>query len=142
MNKTCQELEPILQRNLKVNTKLVTQPFKYIRNTTQIFDVPSFAGFIFQDWLTNPNSTITLYYNDSAMLSVPYLLHELTNLYSNIENTTPIQTYITSLPRVSKYVDNVFDKSTFSALIILGIGLVLPTVSFATEIVHDREVNE
>jgi len=142
VNKTGSKLEELLNRNLKVNTKLVNQPFKYLTNTSQIFETPSFAGLVFQDEPTQPASTITLFYNDSAVLSVPYLLHELANLYSNIENTPAIQTRIASLPRIDKNYENLFDKSLFASLIVLGIGIVLPSVSFATEIVHDREVNK
>ena len=131
-----------MNRNLKVNSKLVNQPFKYLTNTSQIFETPSLAGLIFQDRPDQPVSTITLFYNDSAILSVPYLLHELTNLNSKIENTSVIQTNIASLPRIDKNHENLFDTSLFASLIIFGIGIVLPSVSFATEIVHDREVNK
>lgn len=126
---------------LKVNTMLLSQPFNYVKNLTYLFDYQSFSGLIFKKWTGNVNGNkITLLYNDTALLSLPYVINELTNFYSNIEHLPFINTTFAAFPKIQSDADYVFDRSSFSALIILGIGLVMPTVSFATEIVHDREV--
>lgn len=140
VNETNRELESILDGNLKVNPTLVNQPLHYIRKTKNLTGIMSLSGIRFSSWLNYTHNDLTLLYNDSALLSLPYILNELSNFYSNIEKLPLINTTLAAFPKITKYDENVFDKSSFSALIVLGIGLVMPAVSFATEIVHDREV--
>ena len=45
------------------------------------------------------------------------------------------------MPATEKDINaDTFDSSSFAAILVLGIAIAMPTVSFAVEIVHDKEV--
>jgi len=139
INNTITNLDQILG-NLIVNNALNQQPIKVIKEPSQLFDNSGcLSGLIFNNWLNTQTNEITLLYNDSALFSLPYLINTLSNFYSKIDKTNLINTTISAWPKTQDQTIQNFDASSFSALIILGTGLILPLVSFATEIVHDRE---
>lgn len=72
---------------------------------------------------------------------MPYLINTISNFYSNVDKMPQINATISAWPKLNSLTDlALFDPSIFSSLIILGIGLLAPLVSFAVEIVHDKEV--
>ena len=128
----------------------IDEQLKYLHNTTyhifkdqfQILNSQygSEAGFIF-----NNNSLIdnqlTLLYNDSALLGLPYLINKMSNFYAEINQTQFINASISAWPKTTSQASlAAFDTGSFTALLILGSSLILPLTSFAVEIVADREV--
>lgn len=142
INNTNSNLDGLLKQNLIVNTDLLQQPIKNLNDFSKIFNLTtsSYAGLVFNEWLSVSENQLTLLYNDSAMLSVPYLLNTLSNFYSRLEHSTQIKASISAWPKLSDNTVDILDVSSFSSMLILGTGLIIPLVSFATEIVHDREV--
>jgi hypothetical protein len=139
INNTLTNLDQILG-NLIVNNALNPQPITVIKEPGQLLNKNGgLSGLIFNEWSSTQTNDLTLLYNDSALFSLPYLINTLSNLYSKIDKTSLINTTISAWPKTQDQTIQSFDASSFSALIILGTGLILPLVSFATEIVHDRE---
>ena len=137
VNKTNTTLETEMNKYLDINSILI----HYLDDYSQLINYQSYAGFVFNN-LTNYTNQITLLYNDSALFSVPFLVNKLTNFYNNVENKTLIKTSLQVLPATAKDISiSTFDKSSFAIILVLGIAIVMPTVSFAVEIVDDREVN-
>nr|QUF59433.1 ATP-binding cassette transporter Abca5 [Brachionus angularis] len=138
VNKTNQNLDEIISKNLIVNDKIMPQPFLSLNQESNF--VSSYSGFIFENVSNMTIKNLILLYNDSGLLTMPYLINTLSNFYSRLDNSELINASLTTWPKnVSKNSAN-FDSSTFSSLIILGTSLIIPLVSFATEIVHDREL--
>jgi hypothetical protein len=132
VNKTNISLENIMNEYLDINSSHTS----YLEDYNQTLSQQSYTGFIF-DSLKN----VTLLYNDSALFSVPLLVNKLTNFYNKIENKTLIKTTLQVFPATEKDINaDTFDSSSFAALLVLGIAIAMPTVSFAVEIVHDKEV--
>jgi hypothetical protein len=101
----------------------------------------SLAGFVFEKWNSLVDNQIVLLYNDSALLGLPYLINKLSNFYSTINQTQFINASISAWPKTTSQATlQSFDTSSFTSLIILGSGLILPLTSFAVEIVHDKEL--
>nr|QNH67864.1 ATP-binding cassette transporter subfamily A member 5 [Brachionus rotundiformis] len=121
--------------NLIVNNELNPQPFKFTKSDLNN-SFRSYAGIIYQKSLED----LILYYNDSAVFSVPYLLNTFSNLNSRLDGLSPINASLTSWPQVKTQDVSFFDASSFTTLIILGISLIFPLVSFAAEVVQDREL--
>ena len=91
-------------------------------------------------WINKEQNDVVLLYNDSALLSLPYLLNIVTNFYSSLDNISLINTNLSSLPKIAEDSYKIFEANSFTSLIIVSIGFILPAVSFAAEIVHDKEV--
>nr|APD26541.1 ATP-binding cassette transporter subfamily A member 5 X1 protein [Brachionus koreanus] len=124
-----------LVQNLVVNNKLNPQPIKFTQSESNM-SINSFAGFIHQE----KEDDFIIFYNDSAVFSVPYLVNTYTNLYSRINGLSLINASLTSWPQVKNEDFSFFNASSFTTLIILGISLIFPLVSFAAEVVQDREL--
>ena len=144
-NNTNMVLDSIFQSDLIVNDQFSngSQPIKLFQNKTQMFELKNgvLSGLIVNKWSGRSDNQLTILYNDSALFSLPYLLNTITNFYSNIDKMSQINTTISAWPKLNSLTDlALFDPSVFSSLIILGIGLIMPLVSFAVEIVHDKEV--
>lgn len=141
INRTNQNLDQILKSNFIVNTDLSLQAIRYLSNYSQLKPNNSFAGIVFNQWISRNFNNLTLLYNDSALLSVPYLIHTITNFYSRFDGESTINATLSPWPRtIANSILNTIDYSSFSAVITLGIGLVMPLVTFAVEIVADKEV--
>lgn len=125
-----------LLQNLVVNNQLNPQPIKFTQSESNITST-SYAGFIHQESRDN----LVLFYNDSAVFSVPYLINTFTNLNSRLNGLSIVNASLTSWPQVKNEDASFFNASSFTTLIILGISLIFPLVSFAAEVVQDREVN-
>ena len=69
------------------------------------------------------------------------MLHTLTNFYSVLDNIPLINTTLSTLPKIQQNDFKVFDSNIFVSLIVLGIGFVLPAISFIAEIVEEKEVS-
>ncbi|CAF0991135.1 unnamed protein product, partial [Brachionus calyciflorus] len=133
VNKTNTNLDTLIKPNLIVNNQLKLQPIKFL-NDIQNTTFNNYAGIIYNlDYFT-------LYYNDSALFSVSYLLNTLSNLNSRLNNLPLINASLTSWPQIQTQDALLFNPSSFSSLMILGISLLFPLVSFAAEIVQDREL--
>ena len=137
INNTNSNLDSVINK-LVVNTQSV-QPLEFIDNNTNLLKLPGShsSGLIFNKALNTFN--ITMLYNDSALLSIPYLLHTVNNLISRIDNTDTIKASITSFPNVNCEI-SVFDSASFTSELMFGIAIILPSVTFAVEIVYDKEV--
>ena len=121
--------------NLIVNNKLSAQPIRHLNTTPDLNFGSHHAGLIYETSFTN----LILYYNDSAVFSVPYLLNTLSNFNARLNGLKSINASMTPWPQVQ--TDTAFfNPTSFSTLIILGISLIFPLVSFGAEIVQDREV--
>jgi hypothetical protein len=130
-----------LNNNLIVNTQISPQPITYLSNLSSLtFQSNSLSGMIFNNWTSFNSNQITLLYNDSALLALPYLINSLTNFYSRLNQIPLVNATLSPWPRTASNQIQNLDYSSFTALIILGTGLIIPLASFATEIVHDREV--
>lgn len=121
---------------LTVNNELNPQPIKFVKSISNI-NFSSYAGFIQE----NNSEDLILYYNDSAILSIPYLVNIYTNLNSRLNGLSPINASLTSWPQIKTDDLSFFDSTSFSTFIILGISVIIPLVSFAAEVVQDREVS-
>lgn len=119
-----------------MNNELNPQPIKFAKSISNI-TFSSYAGFIQENSLDD----LILYYNDSAVLSVPYLLNIYANLNSRINGLPLINSSLTSWPQIKSDDLLLFDSTSFTTFIILGISIIIPLVSFAAEVVQDREVN-
>ena len=132
------------QTNLdKILASLKNLSYSTFTDETQLLNSPhgSLAGFVFNKWSSTAVNEMILLYNDSALLGLPYLINKLTNFYAEIDGTPTINASISAWPKTTLQASlDSFDASSFSALIVLGTGLILPLTSFAVEIVHDREV--
>ena len=138
-------LDSIVQNNLIVNDQFPngSQPIKLFQNNTQMFEMQNgvLSGLIVNKWNSRSDNKLAILYNDSALFSLPYLLNTIANFYSNLDKMPKINTTISAWPKLNSLTDlALFDPSIFSSLIVLGIGLIMPLVSFAVEIVHDKEV--
>lgn len=133
-------MEQILGNSFVVNTNLTTQPTAYVSDIRQL-NGQAYAGTQFNAWTSRTSHNFTLLYNDSALLSIPYLVHTLTNFYSRYDGQPLINASLSAWPRTTdNTIANTIDYSSFTALIVLGTGLVMPLVTFAVEIVYDKEV--
>ena len=149
INRTGKHLEDILDDKLIVNTEFNgdSQPLVFLNNSyADLLGYQYNSGMMFESWRNATDNALILLYNDSALLGMPYLLNTLAEFYSNIEDpqkrVTRINASLGALPMITYQDDlSAFDAGSFSSLIILGIGMVIPAISFAAEIVHDREVN-
>lgn len=138
---TNRNLDSIISNNLIVNTNMSKQPILFSNSLDQVVSNNSWSGNVFNSWSDRNSHLITLLYNDSALLSVPYLVQTLTNFYSRLDGKPIIDATLSPWPRTTaNIIQNAIDYSSFTALIVLGTGLVLPLVTFAVEIVADREV--
>jgi hypothetical protein len=117
-----------------------SQPIVYVENVT--YNANSRSGLVFNNWTSPALNQLVLLYNDSALLSMPYLIHTLTNFYARLEGSEKelINATLSPWPRTTANTIQNLDYSIFTTLIVLGTGLVLPLSSFASEIVQDREV--
>ena len=132
-------MEQILGNSFIVNTNLSTQPTTYVSDIRQL-NGAAYAGTKFNSWTSRDSHDFTLLYNDSALLSIPYLVHTLTNFYSRYDSAPLINATISAWPRTTdNTIQNTIDYSSFTALIVLGTGLIMPLVTFAVEIVYDKE---
>lgn len=141
-NNTNTNLDPLLINTLIVNTEMSSsQPIVYVENVT--YNANSRSGLVFNNWTSPALNQLILLYNDSALLSMPYLIHTLTNFYARLEGSGEelINATLSPWPRTTANTIQNLDYSIFTTLIVLGTGLVLPLSSFASEIVQDREVN-
>ena len=114
------------------------QPFNLINDVNISNGI--YNGISFDKWTNRNDHSLTLIYNDSALFSMTYLINTLSNMYSRIDQTPIIQMNITTWPKSGQSILSFFDSSSFSSLIILGTALILPLVTFATEVVHEREL--
>jgi hypothetical protein len=138
-------LDSVFQNNLIVNDQFsnTSQPIKLFQNKAQLFESKNgvLSGLIVNKWNSRSDNQLTVLYNDSALFSMPYLINTISNFYSNVDKMPQINATISAWPKLNSLTDlALFDPSIFSSLIILGIGLLAPLVSFAVEIVHDKEV--
>ena len=115
------------------------QPFELIDSTTNLLKLPNIhsSGLIFDS--ISPNAGFTMIYNDSAILSIPYLLNIVTNFQSRVDNTPIMNASITSFPNAD-CVLNTFDSASFTSDVMFGFAILLPSVTFAVEAVYDKEV--
>ncbi|CAF1010970.1 unnamed protein product [Brachionus calyciflorus] len=133
VNKTNTNLDTLIKPNLIVNNQLELQPIKFL-NDIQNTTFNNYAGIIYNlDYFT-------LYYNDSALFSVSYLINTLNNFNSRLNNLPLINASLTTWPQIQTQDASFFDSSSFTTLLILGISFLFPLVSFAAEIVQDREL--
>jgi hypothetical protein len=136
---------PRLDENLVVNPGAKDQKclLEYLNTTDDLLHSKqdSYGGIIFNEWNNDEDNSLTLLYNDSALLSAPYLINTLTNLYTRQYDRKLINASISAWPKTVQTTIEALDFSSFTFLILLGAGMLIPLVSFATEIVHDREVN-
>lgn len=129
------------------NNHYPEQPFLRLNDTRQLIDendspLPSYSGVLYQDWISTWDNQVVLLYNDSALLSLPYLVHVWSNYFMKASGKTLLNATICAWPKSvqnSGLID-AFDFSSFTFLILLGCGLLFPLSSFASEMVHDREV--
>jgi hypothetical protein len=137
VNNTGSNLDSIINGNLIVNNQSM-QPFEFIDSQSNLLNLPTShsSGLIFD---TISNFDMTMLYNDSALLSVPYLLNTIANLFSRLDNTPLINASITSLPNANCDT-NLFDTASFTSILMFGFAIILPSVTFAVEIVYDKEV--
>lgn len=141
VNQTGKNLDTILNGQFIVNTEVNPQPMLYLSNVSQVRDGNFFAGTLFNEWTSRDSNRLTLLYNDSALLSIPYLVHTLSNFYARLDGDQLINATLSPWPRTTaNTIQNTIDYSSFTALIVLGTGLVMPLVTFAVELVYDREV--
>jgi hypothetical protein len=140
VNKTNIALQPIIDSNLVVNNQLSPQPISYFNSLASLNTTTSFAGYVFNEWKDMFNNDLTLLYNDSAILSLPYMINALSNFYSSMDKSVLINATLSAWPRSAKNTIENLDYSSFSALIVLGSGLIMPLASFAAEIVQEKEV--
>ena len=162
------KLSLINNTNLKIENVLNTYLFNrqsnicyhYIQNESQLLNNLTYAGnfklknilvshlkkncsnqgLVINKWINKEQNDVVLLYNDSALLSLPYLLNIVTNFYSSLDNISLINTNLSSLPKIAEDSYKIFEANSFTSLIIVSIGFILPAVSFAAEIVHDNEV--
>lgn len=135
INGTQLEIETFLKKNIRLNNHI-----KYCESVKSLLNITSIYGFILEEWINRSENDVVLLYNDSALLSVPVLLHTFTNFYSTIDNTPLTHTNISTLPKIQQNDYKVFDSNSFVLLMILGIGSVLPAISFIAEVVKEKEV--
>jgi hypothetical protein len=139
INSTESNLDSIIKDNLIVNSNLNPQPFVFINNVNNSNGM--YGGISFEKWINRNDHSLKLIYNDSALFSMIYLVNTLSNMYSRLDKTPLIQMNITTWPKsTDQSILSFFDSSSFSSLIILGTALILPLVTFATEVVHEREL--
>ena len=138
INNTNGNLDSIINENLIVNNQTI-QPFELIDAKTDLLKLQSshFSGLEFNQISTS--NDLTMLYNDSALLSIPYLLNTVTNFQARLDNTSTINASITSFPNAECNI-NTFDSASFTSILMFGFAIVLPSVSFAVEIVYDKEV--
>jgi hypothetical protein len=138
VNNTNTDLDPTINQNLIVNNHPL-QPFELINATTNLLKLSRFhsSGLSFDS--ISPSANITMLYNDSAIFSVPYLLNTVTNFQSRLDNTPIINASITLFPNVD-CLSNLFDTGSFTSELMFGFTILLPSITFAVEAVHDKEV--
>jgi len=136
INNTPNRIDDFLKQHLtNINNKFI-----YKDSVMSLLENSTVGGLILNQWININESDIILLYNDSALLSMPYMLTLLTNFHSSVENLPFINTTLSTLPKIVENNYKVFDAETLVSLIILGVGLVMPAVSFAGEIVHEKEL--
>lgn len=107
------------------------------------------AGFLFDKFISNFTEysfnlngeyNLGLIYNDSALLSFPYLINYAFNFISkNIDNGKMFNASIAAWPKTDSDCGYfTFDVSSFSSFMILGFAFIFPIASFGSEIVQDR----
>ncbi len=115
-----------------------------MNNTKDILNQPNntYAGIEFKEWQSANINKLVLLYNDSALLSVPYLVNTVSNFYIRLfsQETDLIKASISAWPKMPTSTIESLDFSSFTFSILLGCGLLIPLVSFVTEVVHDREL--
>jgi ATP-binding cassette, subfamily A (ABC1), member 5 len=141
-NLTSTNLDSIINNNLIVNNKLPFNTQPIVTFTENITDLAGFsAGYIVDSVFNQSIDKSIILYNDSALLSIPYLVNTMTNFYSRLTNSKIINASLAAWPKTPTQCDTTnFDAGGFSSLLILGTSFILPIVSFATELVHDREL--
>lgn len=128
-----------LNDKLIINNNYKQQPIKYLNSYNSSINKPHSSGLIVNNWTSNKFNDFIALYNDSAVLSAPFLVNSITNLFSRLDNSPTINASITSFPKIDCDVSN-FDVSIFTSLLMLGFALIMPCVTFAVEIVSDKEV--
>nr|APD26543.1 ATP-binding cassette transporter subfamily A member 5 X2 protein [Brachionus koreanus] len=123
-----------LVNSLVVNYQLNPQPIKFAQSESNI-SFNNYAGLIHPE----NKDDLVLFYNDSAVFSVPYLINTYTNLLCRMNGISLLNASLTTWPPVKNDDSSFFDANSFTTLIILGISLIFPLVSFAAEVVQDRE---
>jgi len=136
INATELRIENFLNTSIRLNNHI-----SYCESVKNLLSVSSIYGFILEEWIDRNENDIVLLYNDSALLSLPVMLHTLTNFYSVLDNIPLINTTLSTLPKIQQNDFKVFDSNIFVSLIVLGIGFVLPALSFIAEIVEEKEVS-
>jgi hypothetical protein len=142
INNSNSTLDPIIGSRLIVNTDLSQQPIELIKDLNSLLASPNGAynglGFVTP---SNVLDELVLVYNDSATLGMPNLIQIVSNFFSRMEGNQLIKASIGAMPKLPSQCDSfIFDSSIFIALIVLGFAFIVPVISFATEIVHDKEV--
>ena len=136
---------PRLHESLVVNTKSYSQPFDFhLENTSQLLEAENrgvYSGLVFEEWSSYKENSLILLYNDTALLSVPYLINLVTNMYTRTYGRALINASLSAWPKTAESKMDTIDSASLAFLGILGIGILIPLVTFATEIVHDREVS-
>jgi hypothetical protein len=137
---------PILDDFLVVNygtgAKKQKCLLEYVNSTDSLLSYThsSYGGIIFNEWNSDKDNQLTLLYNDAALLSAAYLVNTLSNVYTRTYGLKQINASIAAWPQTVQTTIEALDFSSFTFLILFGTGMLIPLVSFATEIVHDREV--
>ena len=139
VNNTREELSSLLTQSLIVNNKYIQQPIHYW-NQNQLPNVTKShaSGFIINNWMNSTSDSLTAYYNDSALLSLPYLVNVITNLYAKIDNIPPIDASISSFSKPKCGLRSNVNLYVF--ILLIGFAFTAQTATFAVELVHDREV--
>lgn len=136
INNTNYPVEDFIRKNSEL-----TNNFTYSSTVRSlVYKHNSITGIVIEDWVNRNQNDLILLYKDSALLSLPFLLNTLTNFYSNLDNIPLINATLSSLPKIVHDDYKVIDADSFVSLILLGIGFILPAVSFVGEIIHDKEL--
>ena len=112
-----------LVANLSVNSKLDPQPLRWSTNPDYYVDFPtgSYAGINFQQWNSLSQNSLVATYNDSAILSMPYLVNTITNFFAGLDGSPMVNASLSAFPKLATQCDaSSFDASSFSSLIVLG----------------------
>lgn len=138
INKTNMDLENILNSFLIFNANEINQPIEYLNNLSDLnSEAVVHSGLVVNDTISN----LVYIYNDTALLSFPYIINLVSNLYSRREDVKLTNVSIRSWPKlISSCESKNFDANSFSFLIILGLSFILSIASFAAEAVQDRGI--
>ena len=123
------------------NTLQLKIHFSFSESYLDLLNKSSIGGLVINEWVNKSENDLVLMYNDSALLGLPVLLHSFANFYAHLDNSSFINTTLSTLPKINQSDYKAFDANSFVSLIILGIGYVLPVVSFISEVVQEKNVS-